>query len=117
MSDNSSNAILGILAGTAIGAALGILFAPDKGSNTRKKLVEETNNVAGNVADRATDLKDQLVSTVTSQKESLSERVDSLVSDASYKTEDLITTLEDRLKALKAKNKKLQQNKTKATAS
>ena len=45
MSD-SSNTILGILAGTAIGAALGILFAPDKGSSTRRKLVEQSNALA-----------------------------------------------------------------------
>ena len=31
-------AVLGILAGTAIGAGLGILFAPDSGCNTRKKI-------------------------------------------------------------------------------
>ena len=37
-----SNVILGLLAGTAIGATLGILFAPDKGSNTRQKISDET---------------------------------------------------------------------------
>ncbi len=34
----TGKAVLGILAGTAIGAGLGILFAPDSGSNTRKKI-------------------------------------------------------------------------------
>ena len=38
-----------LLAGAAIGGALGILFAPDKGSATRKK-----------IAGKAEDLTDQL---------------------------------------------------------
>lgn len=109
MSD-SSNTILGILAGTAIGATLGILFAPDKGSSTRKKLVEETNSVANSVASEATHLRDQIANSLTSGKGKLEDHVDSLVTDASYKTEDIITTLESKLKDLKAKNKKLQQS-------
>lgn len=35
---SSGKLFLGILAGIATGATLGILFAPEKGSTTRKKL-------------------------------------------------------------------------------
>ena len=34
----TANVLLGLAAGTAIGVGLGILFAPDKGKNTREKI-------------------------------------------------------------------------------
>ncbi|WP_036385740.1 YtxH domain-containing protein [Muricauda sp. MAR_2010_75] len=107
MSD-SSNTILGILAGTAIGATLGILFAPDKGTATRKKLVEQSNSLVDDVAQSTTQLKNQVVDTFSSKTSSLEDEVESLVSSASYKADDVISTLEAKLKELKAKNKKLQ---------
>lgn len=38
--DNGSKIIAAFLAGAAAGASLGLLLAPEKGSETRKKLVD-----------------------------------------------------------------------------
>ena len=38
MSNNTGNSVLALMIGAAIGAGVGILFAPDKGSTTRQKL-------------------------------------------------------------------------------
>ena len=104
--NNNSNTLLGILAGTAIGATLGILFAPDRGSNTRQKIADQ----ALATTETALDLRDRAATTVATKRETLDTQLESLVSDVSHKTEDVITTLEKKLSELKMKNKKLQKS-------
>jgi gas vesicle protein len=107
MSSNG-NTVLGILAGTAVGAILGILFAPDKGENTRRKIAESAENTKNNLVETASDLKGRIANSVLHGKETLETRLESIVSDASYKADDVIVNLENKLRDLKEKNKKFQ---------
>lgn len=56
----SQKLIAGILIGAAAGAVLGVLFAPDKGSETRKKISKGTSDLAGNVKDKFNDFIDSV---------------------------------------------------------
>lgn len=70
MNDNSK-VLIGLLAGLAAGAALGLLFAPEKGSETRDKLSQSLKDLGDSIRDKAADeinhlanLKDKVVSSV-----------------------------------------------------
>ncbi len=69
---SGSKVLLGVLAGAATGAILGILFAPDKGEETRKKLSDGSKDVADNLkkkfgefVDSVADKYDTVKSTAT----------------------------------------------------
>lgn len=51
--DNNTGKLVGaLLIGAAVGAALGILFAPNKGAETRKKLLAKGDDLSGAIKDR-----------------------------------------------------------------
>ncbi len=49
---SSGKVLLGVLAGFAAGAILGVLFAPDKGSVTRKKITKKGEDYTEKVKDK-----------------------------------------------------------------
>lgn len=107
MSKNA-NTIAAILAGAAIGAGIGILFAPDKGSKTRTKIKEGLDDATDNLKDSLSAGSDVLREKFTNAKENLDGTYGELLSNMSYKTEEVITFLESKLADLKAQNAKLQ---------
>jgi gas vesicle protein len=73
MNDNTK-VVVALLAGLAAGAALGILFAPDKGTETRdkltdslKKLGDSIRETAANEIDNLVGLKDKVVDNIKSK--------------------------------------------------
>jgi gas vesicle protein len=52
---SSGKVLLGVLAGVSAAAALGVLFAPEKGSDTRKKISKKGEHFADNLNDRLTE--------------------------------------------------------------
>ena len=105
---NKSNAIAAVIAGAAIGAAIGILFAPDKGSKTRAKLKEGLDDTKHNLKDSFAASSDVLREKFKGATQNLDGTLDDLLSNVSHKTEEVITFLESKLADLKAQNAKLQ---------
>lgn len=67
----SGKIFLGVVAGLAAGALLGILFAPDKGSETRKKIAKKGEDVVDSVKDKYYNMRD----TVADKYEAVKDRV------------------------------------------
>lgn len=55
--NNTGKIITAVAAGAAAGAILGILFAPDKGSETRRKINEQGKKLADDVKNRMEKVK------------------------------------------------------------
>ena len=51
-SNNSGKLIGALLLGAAIGGTLGILFAPDKGSETRKKIAGKADDITESLKEK-----------------------------------------------------------------
>lgn len=66
---SSGKVILGFLAGAAAGAVLGILFAPDKGSETRRKIADKGEELMDGAKEKVNKLMDDLHAQVDSAKE------------------------------------------------
>ncbi|CAN1492548.1 GvpP Gas vesicle protein [Flavobacteriaceae bacterium] len=108
MSNKTGNTIVAILVGTAIGAGLGILFAPDKGSKTREKIKDGLDDVKHDFKVKYNDVSDKLLNKVLIAKDDIDGNYENIVSTLSYKTEDVISFLENKLAELKLKNAKFQ---------
>ena len=57
---SGSGFFFGLMLGIAVGAALAVLFAPQKGEQTREQLVAQSENLRKNGFTRAEELKSQL---------------------------------------------------------
>lgn len=68
----SGKVLSSVLAGAAAGAILGILFAPDKGTETRRKIAEKGSGLVDSVKDKVSEYSDVISEKYDSVKDKIS---------------------------------------------
>ncbi|AZQ43147.1 YtxH domain-containing protein [Nonlabens ponticola] len=105
----TGNTLVALVAGAAIGAVAGLLYAPESGEKTRKNLSKKAKKTQADIEASTRKTYNDLTTKATEFKGTVSERIDSALSTASYAADDAIVALENKLEQLRAKNAKLQQ--------
>jgi gas vesicle protein len=82
-SNNTAKLLGALLVGAAVGGVLGILFAPDKGSETRKKILSKGEDLSDAIKDKFKDLMDE----AKREAESVREKTNEFKNDAKAKAE------------------------------
>jgi len=73
---NTGKFATAVLLGVAAGAILGVLFAPDKGSETRKKVSEKSNDFADSLKDKFNNFIDAIANKYQDVGDEVSEYAD-----------------------------------------
>ena len=74
---NDAGKIIGaLLVGAAVGGALGVLFAPDKGSRTRRKLMAKGNDLTDAIRDKFDEFLEGVTNQIDAMKEKANEYMD-----------------------------------------
>lgn len=100
-----TSTIVAVLAGAAVGAALGVLFAPDEGKKTRKKIKDGATQKADEFKHKVSDFTESVKSKFGYATQDIEAGLDKLVSNVEDKAEEVIATLEKKLDELKSATK------------
>jgi gas vesicle protein len=101
MGKKGSNALMAFLAGAAVGAILGVLYAPDKGTNTREKLSFQLDKYKKMLETLLDDLVSGKETALTTEAKSQGQKV---VSEAKDKAQRLLDDVDELLEQIRGKN-------------
>lgn len=105
MSNSTGNMMAALLTGAVIGAGIGILLAPEKGSVTRQKLKDNLGKGKDSLIDKYHELAQLLNRKAEYASEDISEFLDNAISSGVHQKDELIELLESKLASLKGPKK------------
>lgn len=89
--DGTGKVIGALIVGALAGAALGILFAPDKGSNTRDSLIGGAKDLANDFKDKMRDEAASLRKKAEELEDLAKEKFENLTDSMKHKATEAVT--------------------------
>lgn len=96
---NAVRLAFGVLAGVAIGAAIGTLYAPAKGSDIRKKIAKKSDDYVGELESKFNDLLDSITNKFWSAKHDVAR----ITENGKRKVEEGLSKAEEAVEVAKRK--------------
>lgn len=104
---NTGSTLLALITGAAIGAGIGLLYAPESGEKTRKKLQDDARKAQDNLSKKYQETSANLSDRAKKARASFEERLEETLSSASHKADDILLAMEHKLEELRKQNSKL----------
>ncbi|WP_405200136.1 YtxH domain-containing protein [Christiangramia sp. LLG6405-1] len=108
---STGNTLLALITGAAIGAGVGLLYAPDSGDKTRKKLKDDAQNAQDRLNKKYNETSSNLSEKARKARTDFEVRLEETLSSASHKADDILSAMESKLEELRKQNSKLQKDK------
>lgn len=108
---NTGKTFLALITGAAIGAGLGMLYAPDTGDNTRRKLKDDAQRTQDRLNKKYQETSANLGEKARKARMDFETRLEETLSSASHKADEILVAMEAKLEELRKQNSKLKKEK------
>jgi gas vesicle protein len=80
VANDNGNVLLALVTGAAIGVGIGMLYAPEKGIETRHKIKDKALNAKHDLTDRVSHAKEELTKTANEKKVAFEQKLEEVIS-------------------------------------